>query len=187
MTGRGCPFHCAFCHEGAHTKAVRLRSVENVLAEIDVYLKNWRGDETYIVFSDDTFTLNFDRLKKICVGFMERRKHYNFNFFCEWHVHTLYKNPEMIQYLTKAGCKRLQLGLEAGTAEILRVYGKKTTPEEIFEVVRLCRDAGIQQIYGNIILGSANFSREVYEADKKFVRELIFEGQGTVELGVVTF
>lgn len=125
MTGRGCPFHCAFCHEGTHTKAVRLRSVENVLAEIDVYLKNWRDDETYIVFSDDTFTLNFDRLKKICIGLMERRKHYNFTFFCEGHVHTLYKKPEMIQYLAKAGCERLQLGIEAGTAEILKAYGKK--------------------------------------------------------------
>ncbi len=53
--------------------------------------------------------------------------------------------------------------------------------------MRLCRDAGIQQIYGNIILGGANFSREVYETDKKFVRKLIFEGQRTVEIGVVTF
>ena len=39
MTGRGCPFQCAFCHEGAHTRKVRLRSVENVLAEIDAYLE----------------------------------------------------------------------------------------------------------------------------------------------------
>jgi len=187
MTGRGCPFHCAFCHEGTHTKSVRLRSVENVLAEIDAYIENWRGDELYILFTDDTFTLNFERLKKICDGLIERRKHFDFQFFCEGHVHTLYKNPEMIRYLAKAGCERLQLGIEAGTEEVLKAYGKNTTPEEIFEVVRLCRDAGIPQIYGNIILSGANFSREVYEADKKFVRELIFEGQGTVELGIVTF
>ena len=187
MTGRGCPFHCAFCHEGAHTKAVRFRSVENVLAEIDVYLKNWSGDEAYILFTDDTFTLNFERLKKICEGLIERRKKYNFTFFCEGHVHTLYKNPEMINWLAKAGCERLQLGIEAGTLEVLKAYGKNSTTEEIFEVVRLCRDVGIHQIYGNIILGGANFSRAVYEADKKFVRELIFEGQGAVEIGIVTF
>ena len=36
MTGRGCPFHCAFCHEGHHTKKVRFRSVENVLEEIEI-------------------------------------------------------------------------------------------------------------------------------------------------------
>lgn len=187
MTGRGCPFRCAFCHEGAHTRAVRFRSVENVLAEIDAFLAVSDDDEHYILFTDDTFTLNGERVKKICAGLAERRKRHKFKFFCEGHVHTLYKNPEMIRDLAAAGCVRIQLGIEAGTAPILKAYGKQSTPEEIFEVVRLCRDAGIQQVYGNIILGGANFTRETFEADKNFVRELIAESQGVVEFGVVFF
>lgn len=187
MTGRGCPFHCAFCHEGAHTRAVRFRSVENVLAEIDNFLEHWNDDELYIMFTDDTFTLNSERVKKICDGLAARRKKYKFKFFCEGHIHTLYKNPEMINYLAAGGCVRIQLGIEAGTAPVLKAYGKNTTPEEIFEVVRLCRDAGIQQVYGNIILGGANFSKEIFEADKKFVRALIEESLGVVEIGAVTF
>lgn len=187
MTGRGCPFHCAFCHEGAHTRTVRFRSVENVLAEVDAFVKNWDDDELYIFFTDDTFTLNTERVKKICDGLAERRKKHNFKFFCEGHIHTLYKNPEMISYLAAAGCVRIQLGIEAGTAPILKAYGKNTTPKEIFEVVRLCRDAGIREVYGNIILGGANFTCETFEADKKFVRELIEESQGVVEIGIVTF
>ena len=188
MTGRGCPFHCAFCHEGTHTRQVRLRSVENVLAEIDAYIKILEDkDDLYILFADDTFTLNIERVKKICAGLAERRKIYNFKFFCEGHIHTLYKNPEMIKYLVQGGCWRIQLGIEAGTEKVLKSYGKNTTPEEIFEVVRLCRDAGIQQVYGNIILGGANFSRETFEADKKFVEELIRESQGILEIGTVTF
>lgn len=187
MTGRGCPFRCAFCHEGAHTRAVRLRSVENVLAEVDAFLKNWGDDELYIFFTDDTFTLNSGRVKAICDGLAERRKTHNFKFFCEGHIHTLYKNPEMISDLVKGGCVRIQLGIEAGTAPALKAYGKNTTPEEIFEVVRLCRDAGIREVYGNIILGGANFTRETFEADKKFVRELIEESRGVVEIGIVTY
>ena len=187
MTGRGCPFRCAFCHEGAHTRAVRFRSVENVLAEVDTFLKTWDDDELYIFFTDDTFTLDGARVKKICSGLAERRKSYDLKFFCEGHIHTLYKNPEMISDLVTGGCERIQLGIEAGTAPALKAYGKNTTPEEIFEVVRLCRDAGIQQVYGNIILGGANFTREIFEADKKFVRALIEESQGVVEIGAVTF
>ena len=188
MTGRGCPFHCAFCHEGAHTRQVRFRSVENVLAEVDAYLKNFpANEEIYIFFTDDTFTLNTERVKQICMGLAERRKTRSLKFFCEGHIHTLYKNPEMIEYLAKGGCIRMQIGLEAGTEKVLKSYGKNTTPAEIFEVVRRCRDAGIQQIYGNIILGGANFSREIFEADKKFVRQLIQESQGVVEIGAVTF
>ena len=188
MTGRGCPFHCAFCHEGSHTRQVRFRSVENVLEEIDLYLQNHGADrEFFIFFTDDTFTLGFERLKKICEGLSERRKKYDFKFFCEGHIHTLYKNPDMIKYLAEAGCIRIQLGIEAGTEKILKAYGKNTNPEEIFEVVRLCRDSGIQQVYGNIILGGAYFSREVFEQDKKFVREIIRESQGVLEIGTVTF
>lgn len=187
MTGRGCPFHCAFCHEGTHTRQVRFRSVENVLAEIDAYLKVYNGDELYILFTDDTFTLNPARMQKLCEGLHERQKIRPFKFFCEGHIHTIYKNPEMIRYLVKAGCERIQIGIEAGTEKVLKAYGKNTTPAEILEVIRLCRDEGISQVYSNIILGSAHFSREIYEEDRKFVRQLLLEGQGVVELGVVTF
>lgn len=187
MTGRGCPFHCTFCHEGSHTRKVRFRSVENVFEEIDKYLKEWRGDEIYILFTDDTFTLDKNRLHKICSELAKRKKKYNLKWFCEGHIHTLYKNPEMIKDLADGGCVRIQLGIESGTEDVLKSYGKNTTPDEIFEVVRKCRDYGIQQIYGNIILGGANFTRETYEKDRKFVHDLIQEGQGTLELGVITY
>ena len=188
MTGRGCPFHCAFCHEGTHTRQVRFRSVENVLEEIDLYLQDYGTDRgLYIFFTDDTFTLGLERVKKICEGLAERRKNYDFKFFCEGHIHTIYKNPDMIKYLAEAGCVRIQLGIEAGTEKVLKAYGKNTTPEEIFEVVCLCRDLGIQQVYGNIILGGAFFNKEVFEQDKKFVHEIIKESQGVLEIGIVTF
>ena len=188
LTGRGCPFHCAFCYEGSHTKQVRFRSVENVLAEIEIYLKKYDGEEDlYFLFNDDTFTLSTERLKNICEGLAELKKKYEFSFFCEGHVHTIYKNPEMIRYLFDAGCIRLQLGIEAGTEKILNAYGKNTTPKEIFEVVKKCRDVGIREVYGNIILGGAYFSREVFEADKKFVRELLKESRGVLEIGVITY
>lgn len=187
MTGRGCPFHCAFCHEGSHTRAVRFRSVENILAEIDAYLEKWNGDDLTILFTDDTFTLDLTRVKEICVGLAERRKSYRFKWFCEGHVHTLFRNPEMIRDLAMGGCYRIQLGIEAGTSKVLQSYGKHSTPEEIFEVVKMCRDACIEQIFGNIILGGAHFSREIFEEDKKFAHDLIVESRGTVEIGTVTF
>lgn len=187
MTGRGCPFSCAFCHEGAHTKSVRLRSVENVLAEIDAYFEKNPRDNIYVLFTDDTLTLKSKRLHKLCEGLAERQKQRPFKWFCEAHVHTLYMNPEMAKDLAMAGCARVQLGIEAGTDFALSAYGKRCTTKEIFEVVKLLRDAGIPQIYGNIILGGAHFSREIFEQDKIFVQKLIKESQGTLEIGVVSF
>ncbi len=192
MTGRGCPFRCAFCHEGTHTRTVRFRSIDNVLAEVDFYVEHWRrarseGGGFYLFFTDDTLTLNPERVRRLCEGLAARRKIFDFNWFCEGHVHTMYQHPEIIEYLADGGCHRIQLGIEAGTDKVLKAYGKQSTPDEIVEVVRRCRDAGIEQIYGNIILGGAHFTREIFEADKNFAMRLLEEGQGTVELGAVTY
>lgn len=188
MTGRGCPFTCAFCHEADHTKGVRFRSVENVLAEIDAFFTRHSFSKTpYIMFTDDAFTLNPERVHKICEGLALRKKKWGFQWFCEGHIHTLAQHPEMIQDMAKAGMQRIQLGIEAGTEQVLKSYRKNTDPEEIKKVVAICRDAGIQQIYGNIILGSAFFSRETFQKDLAFGKELLHLGKGTLELGVVTY
>lgn len=188
MTGRGCPFRCAFCYEGRSSGKVRFRSVENVLEEIDRFLEEVpRGVEPYILFTDDTFTLDEKRVHRLCEGLKERQEKRHFHWFCEGHVHTLKLHPDMIKDIAAAGALRIQLGIESGVPRVLEAYRKHTTPEEIKEVIAACREAGIKQIYGNIILGSAFFSRETYEQDLAFGKELLDWGQGTLELGVVCY
>ena len=188
MTGRGCPFHCAFCHEGHHTKQVRFRSVENVLKEIEIFLeKESDVDVPYILFTDDTFTLIPERVKSICDGLKILQKKRPFRWFCEGHVHMLYMHPEMISYIAEAGAMRMQLGIEAGTQEVLDAYRKGSTLDEIRQVVNMCRDQGIEQIYSNIIVGGAFYTEEVYKKDLAFAKELISLGKGTVEIGTVCY
>lgn len=188
MTGRGCPFNCAFCHEGSQTRQVRLRSVDNVLAEIDVFLaKSQAGREPYILFVDDTLTLSPKRVRALCAGLQERKKHHSFQWFCEGHVHTLYAHPEMIDYLAEAGVTRLQLGIESGNQKVLDAYRKGSTLDEIREVVRWCCDADIPQICGNLILGGAFFSQTIYEQDLAFAKELLSLSHGRLDMGVVSY
>ena len=187
MTGRGCPFHCAFCHEGHHTRKVRFRSVENVLKEIDLFLKQMPKEGGFILFTDDTFTLMPKRVKELCEGLKERKKKFNFSWFCEGHVHTLYLYPEMIQYMADAGLQRIQLGIETGNQKMLDIFRKGSTVEEIIEVINKCKEAGISQIYGNIIIGGPFYNRTSYLKDLEFARKLLELGQGNVELGVVSY
>ena len=188
MTGRGCPFHCAFCYEGRSSGKVRFRSVGNVLEEIDRFLEEVpREVEPYILFTDDTFTLDEKRVHRLCEGLKERQEKRHFHWFCEGHVHTLKLHPDMIKDIAAAGALRIQLGIESGVPRVLEAYRKHTTPEEIKEVVAACRETGIKQIYGNIILGSAFFSKEIYEQDLAFGKELLEWGQGALELNVVCY
>lgn len=188
MTGRGCPFHCAFCHEGHHTKQVRFRSVDNVLQEIELFLeKETTVENPYILFTDDTFTLLPERVKAICDGLKKLQKKRPFRWFCEGHIHMLSTYPEMISYIAEAGAMRIQLGIEAGTQEVLDAYRKGSTLDEIRQVVKMCRDKGIEQIYSNIILGGAFYTEEVYKKNVEFAKELISLGEGTVEIGTVCY
>ena len=188
MTGRGCPFRCSFCHEGKHSKTVRLRSVENVLEEIRINLSRMPKDSfRTILFVDDTFTLKPERVKEICEGLKELRKEYRFVWFCEGHVGMIRKHPEMIAWMVEAGCWRVQIGIEAGTEEVLSSFRKNIVPDDIREVVAMCRDGGVNQVFGNIIIGAAHFSKEIYERDLQFARELLELGQGTLELNALSF
>ncbi len=188
MTGRGCPFHCAFCHEGHHSRKVRFRSVENVLNEIRHFLElKAKHRHVYILFTDDTFTLIPKRVHAICKGLKELKKTYDFTWYCEGHVHMLYKNPQMIDDMAEAGCLRIQLGIESGNQFVLDAYNKGCTLEEIEAVVQHALDAGIEQIFGNIILGSAFATKETYEKDKAFAEKLIRLGAGQMEFGVVSY
>ncbi len=188
MTGRGCPFHCAFCHEGHHSRKVRFRSVENVLQEIHGFLEaKAKRRHVYIMFTDDTFTLVPKRVHDICEGLKELKKSYDFTWYCEGHVHMLYKNPQMIDDMAAAGCLRIQLGIESGNQTVLDAYNKGCTLEEIETVIQHAMKVGIEQIFGNIILGSAFATKETYENDKAFAKHLIRMGEGRVELGVVSY
>ena len=186
LTGRGCPFNCAFCYEGHHTKKVRLRSVDNVISEVKSILDNHK-EVKYLLFTDDTFTLDTARIRALCEELAKLRAKHDFVWFCEGHVHTLHQHPQMLEYMVKAGLYRLQLGIEAGTDKVLSAYRKRTTAAEIKEVIKLCKEAGVTQVFGNIIVGGAHASEEVIAQDKKFIEDLLLLGEGMVELNTVFF
>ena len=125
--------------------------------------------------------------KKLCEGIQNLRQIKEFRWFCEAHVHMLYTHPEMIDYMARAGVHRLQVGIEAGTQEVLDAYRKGSTLSEISKVVEMCRDAGIPQVYSNIILGGALYNKEVFRKNVEFAKQMISLGKGCLEIGVVSY
>ena len=172
MTGRGCPYRCAFCYEGSNSQKVRYRSVENVMAEIEANFQ-WNPDWKYIFFLDDTFTLSPKRVDQICKGLKHLRGERDFVWFCEGHIQTLYKWPEMLEQMADAGLAKLFLGLESGSDEVLRLYNKQTTTDMVETVVREAVKAGIPHVTGTIIVGGPIESAKTIQMDIDFVQRLL--------------
>ncbi|MDD3169512.1 MAG: radical SAM protein, partial [Eubacteriales bacterium] len=152
LTGRGCPFGCTFCYEGANAKQVRRNSVNSVINEIRSNFKR-NPEIKYINFLDDTFTLDAKRVNQICEGLKKLQKEYDFVWFSSAHISTIDKYQDMAKNMADAGLKKIFFGLESGSDQVLRDYNKKINRKMIVDVIDHCIDSGIQSISGNIILG----------------------------------
>lgn len=170
MTGRGCPFSCAFCYEGT-TKRVRLRSVGSVTGEIDNYLRRSKVPPAFF-FADDTFTLRPERVRQFCREMKKR----NLKWGCECHVGTLAKHPELIDEMVDAGLVGAQIGIESGNADVLKAYNKHIEPEQIVEIVKRFHEAGCLQLDGNIICGGALESPQTLEDSIQLAEKLLEVG-----------
>lgn len=186
ITGRGCPYNCAFCYEGAKEKTVRYRSIENVFEEISILIKN-NKDLKMIQCYDDTFTLNSERVLDFCKRFLPIHKKIGICWACEIHCQTVYNKLDMLKSMVKAGLTSAQIGLESCNDDILKKYDKKTTQKMIYETIKNCKLAGLQSLEGNIMLGGAGENELQIESIYKDIEELLVLGRGMLDLRLVIF
>jgi len=186
ITGRGCPYKCAFCFEGTRAKNVRYRSLDNVFEEISILLKNNKNIRS-IQFYDDTFTLNPGRTIEFCERFKPLYKEFGITWICEIHCQTICNNPDLIKTMVDSGLVEAQIGLESTIDEILKKFNKSSTKEMILKTIENCQKAGLMLLEGNILLAATNETREQIESYFDSIEELLTIGKGMLDIFVVMF
>lgn len=170
MTGRGCPYKCAFCVEGNIKNSVRYRSPENIKKDLEYFLSE--TNHSYITIGDDTFTSSPKRVREICNVFKEIQKRHPFFWFCEGRVDILSKYPEMISEMYDAGLRKLQIGIESGNQNVLDIYNKCITVEQIEKVITEVSKYKYLTIHGNIILGNPKENISEFINSLSFIKRL---------------
>lgn len=136
ISSRGCPYNCSFCQptlKKLFGNKVRLRSPENVMAELKLLIEKYPGK--IVRFHDDTFTWDRSWISKLCVLIKENKL--NFFWNCKSRIDVL--DRELIVMLREAGCQRLDLGIESGSQRLLDcVLNKGITVEKVREIFSLC-------------------------------------------------
>jgi radical SAM superfamily enzyme YgiQ (UPF0313 family) len=164
MTSRGCPWQCTFC--GAETtwgRGFRGHSVRYVLDELEMALA--RLPVKMVQIKDDTFTTNKKRVVELCRGMRERGL--KFLWSCDTRVDVL--DDELLREMRLAGCERLSLGVESGSAKVLAEMDKKITPDEIVASTELAKKWGIKVRY-YMIVGARGETRETFEETLAFLQ-----------------
>jgi len=133
-SSRGCPFHCTFCCKPYST--YRSRSVENILAEMQVYYD--RGVREFFFF-DDLFNASAKRVMRIAQGILD--KGWKIDWAFRGRVDAV--TEEMLRLAKKSGCRQALYGVEDATDEGLRAVNKKITVEQVRQAIRLSRKAGL--------------------------------------------
>ncbi len=132
-----------------------LDALERALARLPVRM---------IQIKDDTFTTNKKRVLEICRGIRERKL--EFFWSCDTRVDVL--SDELLREMRLAGCQRLSLGVESGSAAILDAIDKKITVEKILESTALAKKYGIKVRY-YMMLGNRGETRATFEETLAFL------------------
>lgn len=147
LTSRGCPYSCTYCFGGSsasHAKAnsgkyYRFVSPEKTIAEIK-YLIDKYGIKG-LRFEDIEFCIDKKRVVQLCQLLIKERLN-----SLRWRIVTRVTSLdfEILKLMREAGCVNIYYGVESGDNEILKATKKQITTQEVEEVFRLTRKAGIK-------------------------------------------
>jgi anaerobic magnesium-protoporphyrin IX monomethyl ester cyclase len=163
-TQRGCPYPCTYCaapkiadlYDGGYANYGRRRSPENVIAElVEIQHSN---ELNYVVFLDDTFTINHAWVKEFCNMYSDS---FHVPFSINARAETITK--ELLIILANAGCMHIIYGVESGSERVRReLLKRKISNSNLKDVFRWTRNAGIM-VTANYMLGIPGEHKEDIE------------------------
>lgn len=116
-TSRGCFSKCIYCHDPNFGNQLRFRSMDAVMDDIRIQLKNYDLECFYII--DDMFAIKENRVIEFCDRFLDIQKEFKKKLYFAATARADTLTEGMIEAMKKAGCTQLSIGAESGSQRIL--------------------------------------------------------------------
>ncbi|MEW6077729.1 MAG: radical SAM protein [Thermodesulfobacteriota bacterium] len=152
MGSRGCPFACSYCCNDFvsrlyGTKAIRRRSVNNIIAELESALAV-RPDIAYINFQDDCFLACSDEYLEQFCGTYRNRVRRPFIVRCI----PSFVTESRLRRLKHAGLSWISMGLQSGSDRVLTdIYQRRSLVEDFLRAATLIHKADVAAYYDVIL------------------------------------
>ena len=166
-TSRGCPFRCTFCvyPQTLMGRRFRLRSIENVVAEMEYIVENFPQAKA-IFFEDDTLTVNKQRCIQLSETITKR------GIKISWTANArVGLDIEAMKKMKAAGCRSLCVGFESGSQLILDKMKKAIKLEEIYKFMDDAKKAGLL-IHGCFMAGLPGETKKTLKETLKLAKKL---------------
>ena len=138
MTSRGCPYRCSFCSSAFYWgRKYRTRSIDNVMKEIEMLY--YEQDIRALLIFDDNLLVAKKRCIELCKALIA--KNLDLIWVAEGSVNV---DAELLGWMKKAGCYRIDFGVESGSPTILKNINKPFSVDDTRNAFKLCKEAGIK-------------------------------------------
>jgi len=163
---RGCVYNCGFCEtRKLWGNICRAFTPQRVIGEIKDLQSRYGTKGIY--FINDNFTLRKKETLELCNLIVKEKL--DLEWVCDTRVDLV--NQELLEAMSKAGCKTIWFGVESGSQRILQRIGRNTTLEQIETAFKLCRKNGIKTAC-SFMLGVPDETIKEMEASLKFAKKL---------------
>jgi radical SAM superfamily enzyme YgiQ (UPF0313 family) len=136
--GRGCPFSCTFCSTNDFFRRnFRLKSPAQMIADMRCVKETYGINSFELVH--DMFTVDRKRVVAFCEALLEsKRKNPEDAFIWGCSARTDCVDEELIELMSKAGCRGIFFGIETGSKRMQKIIDKGLELNDSAERVRSC-------------------------------------------------
>ena len=135
---RGCPFDCAFCYRPVFGKYYRMRSPENIVAELEECVEQYGVQ--HFRFVDDPFVVKRQWVTEVSRRISERGLQVSFDVLSRADL----MNDEMASDMKAMGVRRVYFGMESGSDSVLKRMSKRLTAEQSVQAAATVRRHGLE-------------------------------------------
>lgn len=165
ISSRGCIYHCSFCDRSVYHTSFRWNSPEYT-TDLVKYLADNFGIK-HFMFYDDLFTLNRERVSKLCKLLREKTPKITFNCI----VRIGHIDKELIDELKSAGCWMVHVGIESGDQEILDKHKENLSLRQIKSDIETLHKSGLW-VKGLFMMGFPGETEESFRKTIDFATSL---------------
>lgn len=139
MSSRGCPYKCVFCDRPHLGKKFRPRGATSVVDEMEAAAGLGVRE---VVFYDDTFSVDKDRVRAIADEILRR------GLRIAWDIRARVSDlgRDDFDLCRRAGLARVHFGVESGDPDILKALKKGITHDQARAAFKAAREAGLETL-----------------------------------------
>lgn len=180
---RGCPYNCNFCSiHSTMGKILRKRSIENIIAEINLLYHKYGVRE--IFFEDDNLTSDMNWAKELFYSLSQQR--IDIEIGVRNGIRADKVDKELLKLMKGAGCSRVCFAPESGNQQTLdKIIDKRLKLEEVEKGVMLARSVGIN-VTCFFVIGLPGEKKEDIQITIDFAKRLKSLGCDSVDINCAT-